>query len=187
MHQASPFFFVAALVVGAVAAFFDLRTRRIPLWLTWPTLATAPVLHALVAYREHAQGALGLSGPALEGLLSLVGALACGVVPFTLERAGLMGGGDSKLLASLGALLTFRTGVEAELVALLLAGYFGLARLSFQGRLLATLGRSLATVANPLLPAPRRTAPPPALFETLPFAPFVLVGVLVSVLLRARL
>ena len=178
MHPFSRWFLVAALVVAAVAAFYDLRTRRIPLWLTWPALA---------AYREHARGAFGLPGPALEGLLSLIGALACGIVPFAMERVGLMGGGDSKLLASVGALLTVRTGVEVQLVALLLAGYFGLARLAFQGRLLATLGRSLASIANPFLPNHRRAAPPSALFESLPFAPFVLLGVLVSVLLTARL
>jgi prepilin peptidase CpaA len=187
VHPFSRWFLVAALVVAAVAAFYDLRTRRIPLWLTWPALAAAPMLHALAAYREHARGAFGLPGPALEGLLSLIGALACGIVPFAMERVGLMGGGDSKLLASVGALLTVRTGVEVQLVALLLAGYFGLARLAFQGRLLATLGRSLASIANPFLPNHRRAAPPSALFESLPFAPFVLLGVLVSVLLTARL
>jgi prepilin peptidase CpaA len=187
VRPVSPWFLVTGLALAAVAAFYDLKSRRIPLWLTGPTLAVAPLLHAFAAYREHARGAFGLPGPALEGLLSLFGALACGIVPFAMERIGLMGGGDSKLLACIGALLTVRTGVEAQLVALLLAGYFGLARLAFQGRLLTTLGRSLTSVANPFLPSHRRAAPPAALFESLPFAPFVLLGVLVSVLLRARL
>lgn len=187
MHAISAWFLVAALVVAAAAALYDLKSRRIPLWLTWPTVAAAPMVHALAAYREHVQGAFGLPGPALEGLLSLIGALACGIVPFAMGRVRLMGGGDSKLLATIGALLTVRTGLEAELVALLLAGYFGLARLAFQGRLLTTLGRSLASVANPFLPNQKRAAPPSALFESLPFAPFALLGVLVSGLLRARL
>jgi prepilin peptidase CpaA len=184
MHRGSAWFILAALAITGLAAFFDLKWRRVPNVLTLPPLVAAPALHALVAHHDHVRGVFGVPGPALEALLSIVGAGACALVPYAMFRFGLMGGGDGKLLACVGALLTARLGVEAQLLALLLAGYAGLARLAFRGRLLPTLGNGLASLAGVVVPAVRPAAAPAALFETLPFAPFVFLGTLVAPLLH---
>jgi prepilin peptidase CpaA len=184
MHRESTWFVLAALAITGLGALFDLKTRRVPNVLTLPPLVAAPALHALVAYQSQVRGVFGISGPALEALLSIVGAAACALVPYVMFRFGLMGGGDGKLLASVGALLAARLGVEAELLALLFAGYVGLARLAFRGRLFPTLGNGLASLAGAVAPALRPADAPTALFETLPFAPFVFLGTLVAPLLH---
>jgi prepilin peptidase CpaA len=172
-----------ALALSGVAAVYDLRVRRIPSWLTLPAIATGPALHVALAFRMHAHGALGLSGPTLGASLSLVGAFACAVVPLCMWRMGLMGGGDWKLLASSGALLGAPVGIRVELVALLLAGYFGLARLAFRGQLLSTLGGSLTCALQLLLPGRQRREAPPAMLESVLMGPFVLAGTIVVLLL----
>ena len=172
-----------ALAMSGAAAVCDVRARRIPSWLTLPALAIGPALHAAVALREHARGAFGLGGSTLEGMLSLVGALACAVAPLIMWRAGVMGGGDCKLLASSGALLGASLGIRVELIALLLAGYFGLARLAFRGQLLSALGHGFAFACNPVLPRDRRVEAPAGMLESLPLGPFVFVSTIIIVLL----
>jgi Flp pilus assembly protein protease CpaA len=172
-----------ALAMSSAAAVYDIRARRIPSWLTLPALAIGPALHGAVALGEHARGAFGLCGPTLEGMLSLAGALACVIAPLTMWHAGVMGGGDCKLLASSGALLGASLGIRVELVSLLLAGYFGLARLAFRGQLLSALGRSAAFACNPLLPRDRRVKAPAAMLESLPLGPFVLASTILVLLL----
>jgi prepilin peptidase CpaA len=176
---------LSALAMSAVAAVHDLRARRIPSWLTLPALAAAPALRAALAFQEHARGAFGLSGPMLEGMLSVVGALSCAVVPLVLWRGSVMGGGDCKLLASSGALLGPSLGIRVELVALLLAGYFGLARLAFRGQLLSALGRSVAFVFNPVLSKDRRAGLPAGMLDSVPLGPFVLAATVVVLLVPA--
>src|SRR5215469_4499928 len=105
MHRGSAWFVLAALAITGLAALFDLKRRRVPNALTLPPLIAAPALHALVAYHDHVRGVFELPGPALQALLSIVGAAACVLVPYAMFRLGLMGGGDGKLLACVGALL----------------------------------------------------------------------------------
>lgn len=174
-----------ALAMCGVAAILDVRLRRIPSWLTLPGLAAGPAVHAALAFDEHARGAFGVSGPVLEGMLSVAGALSCAIVPLVLWRTSVLGGGDCKLLASSGALLGPSLGIQVELIALLLAGYFGLARLAFRGQLLSSLGRSVAFLFNPVLPKDRRAGLPPGMLDTVPLGPFVLAAMLAVVLVPA--
>jgi prepilin peptidase CpaA len=79
--------FLIVLVAGtAVAAFFDLRARRIPNALTAPMAVAAIALHA-------AGGVVS----ALVVLAAMVAAFAIGSVAFS---AGWLGGGDVKLIAA---------------------------------------------------------------------------------------
>jgi len=89
-----------ALAVTALAALYDVRSWRIPNWLSLGTLAVAPIAH-------FAWGA-ATSGPraGLEGAgWSIAGAALCGVVPWVCWRSGTFGGGDVKRLAWDGRLL----------------------------------------------------------------------------------
>jgi prepilin peptidase CpaA len=84
--------YIAALTIAAVACVTDLRTRRIPNWLTFGTSAAAFLFHVL-------------SG-GWASLASSVGGWLVGVAvfaPFFVLRG--LGAGDVKLLAALGAWL----------------------------------------------------------------------------------
>jgi prepilin peptidase CpaA len=131
-----------ALVLLASAALFDLRTRRIPNALTL-TLAIGGLLHGALS----GGGASVLWG-ALGSLAAL--ALAVGVLylPFA---AGLIGGGDVKLLAAAAAWLGVAA-IPPLLVATALAGgglsivgYLrasGPVRRAVRGRLAAIVSRA---------------------------------------------
>ena len=118
-----------ALLATALAAAIDHRTGLIPNWLTLPALAAGLAGHGIVG---------GVGGLAA----SLVGALACALVPWLLFRKGALGGGDVKLFAALGALLGLRLGLDAELLAFVCAAVLALGQLARQGRLRVTLGNA---------------------------------------------
>ena len=74
------------------AAVIDLRTRRIPNWLTLSLIATG-VIRSIAP----------LGGPGLG--VSTMGVFGGAVVPFILFALGALGGGDVKLMAGIGAWL----------------------------------------------------------------------------------
>ena len=107
---------VAAVIVAAIACTTDLRSRRIPNWLTFGAAAAALMYHLVISGPFAA--ATGLGGWLLGAALFF---------PMFLLRG--MGAGDVKLLAALGAWLgpetifyvafftTLAGGVMAALVA----------------------------------------------------------------------
>ena len=122
--------FIALLVLTLVAASTDVRSGLIPNWLTLPVVLVAPA----------AQLVLGGSSALLS---SLLGGLACGVVPACLFRAGAMGGGDVKLLVAIGVLAGPLIGLEVQLIAYNVLVAFAVVVLARRGQLVAVLRRSL--------------------------------------------
>ena len=167
-------FIVAALLMTLVAAIFDWRGGVIPRLVSLPFLALAPFLHALALTGKH--GPFDLPGPIWGALLSLVGATLCACVPYLLFRFGWVGGGDVKVLASLGALLGPHLALPAEFYALVFAALFAPTRLAYQGRLFSTIGVSARWLLRPLLRAPRPREAPDALWESVRLSPFVCLG-----------
>ena len=114
----------ATLVLLLVAAaVIDVRTMRIPNWLT--------VCGALIGLALNAALQWQLLGPlwAIDGVLWALGGLAAGLVlllPF--YALGLMGAGDVKLMAMVGAFLGFPQ-VLAAIVSSFIAG--GLVAVAF--------------------------------------------------------
>jgi prepilin peptidase CpaA len=119
--------YAVAMVVTLVAAITDMRTGRIPNWLTYPLLVAAPI-------------ASGLIGGAEPFLRSLLGVVLCGAVPLLLFMRGAMGGGDVKLFAVLGGILGPAGGVEVQFFAYVAVTFLLLARMAWDGKLLNTLG-----------------------------------------------
>ena len=154
----------AALTLVTLAAVIDLRSGRIPNWLTVSGLALGLIL------------GVALGGP--PGLLSAAcGALVAALVPLLLFRAGALGGGDVKLFAALGTLLGGATALEAETLAFAGGALWGVVRWLRAGRLV----HGLKAVAGLLLPVVgRRLLRDPAVAEaravTIRFGPAVALG-----------
>ena len=95
------------------SALTDARSGLIPNRLTLPTLALAPVLHALSAGPGGALHALG-------------GVLLCGLLPLMMFWLRALGGGDVKLFAALGALCGSSRGLELQLTSYVVAALLAL-------------------------------------------------------------
>ena len=92
---------IAALATSTVAGVIDLRSGRIPNWVTLPVAGAGLLAHLGL------RGAWGLTE-------SVAGLLLCGGVPllmFRVSRGRAIGGGDVKLFGALGALLGPRMGL----------------------------------------------------------------------------
>lgn len=100
-----------AFVVAVVASVTDLRTRRIPDWLTLSAASAGLGVHI-----ADARTAL-----ATTLLTSALGALACAVLPFVFSRSGKIGLGDVKLFLAIGAILGPSLGFETEVYAFAVA------------------------------------------------------------------
>ena len=131
-----------ALAVSAIGAVTDVRSGRIPNALTLPAAAAGVALHAALG---------GMS----RALVSVVGLLVTGLVPWFLHRATrgrAIGGGDVKLFAALGAIMGPVAGLEIEFSAFVILSLFAMVRLAFRGDLLRMLKNVLVLVLRPFLP-----------------------------------
>ncbi len=122
-----------ALALAVAAAIIDLRTGKIPNWLTAPFAAAGLAIAA-------ARG--------LDALLLSVAGLAIGVCLWFLGALGgrLMGGGDVKFLAAVGALAGPKFLLVALIAGMLAGGVIALIYALQRGKVLASL-RHLATWA----------------------------------------
>ena len=118
-----------AVLLCTVAAWWDLRTRRIPNGLTLPVLVGALCLHSALH-----------SGQGL--LLSLAGAAAAGALLLPGYALRFTGAGDVKLLMAVGALVAFPAGLAVGLVSVAVGGVLGVIVALSKRRLLEVLGRS---------------------------------------------
>jgi len=121
---------VAAIVVAAAAT--DLRTRRIPNWLT---------LCAGLSLNWAISGLSGL-GNALAGMM-----LGFGVY-FVLYCLHAMGAGDVKLMAAVGAVVGPRNWIAVFIASALAGGVLAVALTIRKGRVRETLGNTLFIVGE---------------------------------------
>ena len=120
------FFLVLAVLV---ATFTDLRSRRIPNWLTVSTLALGFALNALIAYPSPVEGVwLSAKGFALAFALNLV-----------MYMLHMTGAGDVKLLAAVGAMVGCSDFVGIFLLTALLGGVLAIILMLVKGRVRQTL------------------------------------------------
>ena len=120
--------FVLVLAV-LVATVTDLRSRRIPNWLTVSTLVLGFVLNALIAYPSPLEGVwLSAKGFALAFLLNLV-----------MYMLHMTGAGDVKLLAAVGAMVGCSDFVGIFLMTALIGGLLAVVLMLVKGRVRQTL------------------------------------------------
>jgi prepilin peptidase CpaA len=111
-----------AVLAATIALVSDVRTRRIPNWLTGSTLLIGLLVN------------LFASGP--PGLVAAVTGMAVGfllLIPFYVLRA--VGAGDVKLLAALGAVLGVQALLAVAAAGALVGGLMSLIILARRGRL----------------------------------------------------
>lgn len=166
------YFLVAAAIIAAIAAASDLRSGEIPNWLTLGGLLIAPLAHIANGLAHHMTGRMAL----FEGGSSLLGVIACVIVPAILYRQDAIGGGDVKLLACIGALLQPRLGLEAEMYSFFAAGLIAPAFLAYEGKLFRTIKNTALLAVNPLLPKKKRRQVEPALLTWFRFGPAIFLG-----------
>jgi len=127
----APVMIVALAVVLVTAICTDLRSSRIPNWLTFSAMGFALVGHAWLG---------GLPG----ALFSLAG-LGTGLGLFLLIYiSGSIGAGDVKLMAALGALIGPYGAISSGWLAIVVGGVYALVAMCYQWGF-ATTGQKLVS------------------------------------------
>ncbi|MEX0974516.1 MAG: A24 family peptidase [Bacillota bacterium] len=159
----SPSVLTAVTVIwAATAAFWDLRTQKIPNWLTLPAVLLGLVLNAAIG------GPSGLRASAL----GTVTGVALLFVPFAM---GGMGAGDVKMLAAVGSLagpaFVFRTFLYGSITGGLIA-------------LAVIFGRSYLLRGMKLGPAPIDGGIRSRAKQVFPYGVAILAGVVAAYVVR---
>ncbi len=171
-----PVSFGMALFVTAVAAAIDLKTGKIPNWLTITAavaaLAVRSLLPQAVGAPEATFGALGYG---------LAGGLACAVLPVVLFYIGGIGGGDAKLLAALGLLLGPWSGVFAQLWAYVFAAVYAPVHLALSGKLGQMLPNTWRLLKRATMSQEARAQSPALKLTSLTFGPPIFAATALTV------
>jgi prepilin peptidase CpaA len=115
------------------AAVLDLKTRKIPNWLTFTLIGLGLIASFLP---------VGLIGPG-EALVGMFAGLA---LPFVLFAIGALGAGDVKLMAGIGACLGAKAAVAIFTAAMVVALVIVVGQAVVQGKLMALLKNSALLV-----------------------------------------
>jgi prepilin peptidase CpaA len=140
-----PLILAGAVLLAMAAGWTDLRSRRIPNWLTVPGLAIGIAVNTVLG------GWSGLKASLLGAALGL-GLL----LPFVLLRA--LGAGDWKLAGALGAFTGPARLIDLLLASVFVAGLMAVALVIYKGRVLQTLrniGHILVSLVTFRLPGSR--------------------------------
>jgi len=121
-----PFVLLGAELLAVIAAFTDLRSRRIPNWLTAPAAVVGVALNTAFG------GRAGLKASVL-GLLLGLGLL----LPFVLLRS--LGAGDWKLAGALGAFTGPELLIDLLVGSVFVGGFMALALVIYKRRFLETM------------------------------------------------
>lgn len=159
------------IAVAVLAAWADVRERRIPNALTAPAVALALLAHCWF------QGFAGLRG-SLAGML-VAGAL---MLPGFIFR--FTGAGDVKLMAAVGAWLAFPAALMTTLFAFIAGGLVAVVVAARRGILRHTLWNTAWLAAWVMRPGAVATTPPPGSGVRFPFALAVLAAAIAGLWIR---
>jgi prepilin peptidase CpaA len=124
-----------AVAFAGGAAVLDLRTKKIPNWITGPGILLGILLH------------LALGGFAQAGW-SLVAGLVAGSLFLLFYLAGGMGAGDVKLITAIGCLVGIGSIKDVLIASVILGSILGLALAAKHGRLRQTIRNVFALMAH---------------------------------------
>ena len=161
---------ILAAVFALTAGITDLRSRRIPNWLTYSAILCAIALHSIAGGWPGAR--LSLIGAAV-GLAILL--------PFVLLRS--LGGGDWKLAGGLGAFFGTQRLMWVLILTLLINGLVALGMVIWKrqvGRTLKNIGRMLWGFLRLRLPGPELSIDNPEAIKA-PFGAAAAIAVLLYV------
>ncbi len=165
MLKPSDVIVVASIAAGVTsAAVIDIRTRRVPNWLT-ALIASVGILLAASGVGRLSIGA-SLAGLGVGLLLMLPGHVFGG-----------LGAGDVKLLAAVGALMGPWPIARTFLYTAIAGGALAVAVSLWRRQLKATLGRTASLVMSPATVAP--LVDHSITNNRFPYAPAVAVGALI--------
>lgn len=163
----------ATLALVVAAGYSDLRTGLVPNRLTYPAVLIGLGLSLLPGGLAPGESALGL----FAGFLAF----------YLLFAMGVMGGGDVKLMAAIGALQGYPFVLYAMFYSVFLAGVGAAVALVWRDELLPTLrdgARLIAQAATATLMPGRPVDPLPRRGGKLPFAVAICFGTLAALALR---
>jgi prepilin peptidase CpaA len=166
---------IAPALLAAIAGWKDLRTRRIPNWLTVPALGLGIFLNSVAGGWSGARSALLGAGLGLGILL-----------PFVLIRS--LGAGDWKLVGAMGAFLGPDHLVVVLMATIMVAGVMALILVIWKHRVRQTarnVGRMLRAFFTFHLPGPELSLDDPGALK-IPFGVAVAVAVLLYAVAHAR-
>jgi prepilin peptidase CpaA len=127
--------YLPLLCLVAVAAWTDVRERRIPNWLT-ATVALAGLAQSLTPFSR------------ITPLEALTGLGVGFALPFLLYAVGGRGAGDVKLLAGIGAWMGFRPVVWVFAAAAIVSLIVALVQCAAQGKLKALISNTSLMLLN---------------------------------------
>lgn len=161
---------LAVLASGlAIAVVIDVRTRRIPNWLTGSLAAAGLGMSFAGGGLTPGQAALGL----LAGLLLMMPA----------HLIGATGAGDVKLMAAVGAMVGPGLILRAFLFTAVTGGVFAVAVAARRGRLTDTLYGTTQLVTSPA--AARQTIEAPGRANRFAYGPAIAIGTLLSLMVHS--
>ena len=165
------YFLISALIFAAVGASTDLKSGRIPNWLTYSGLIGG------LAARSWLEGWMGMR-------LGLVGALLGGGMFFMFFLARGMGAGDVKLMAAVGCLAGEKQTATVIIATAIAGGLMAIGYMVFYKRVGRTL-RNVGKLVRFRVTSGSRTHPEISLQSSgsirLPYAVAIAAGALYSV------
>lgn len=122
MDAAGAILSVGVLGFTAVAAVWDMRTKRLPNGITVPALAAGFVFHIAAGAIQPPHADQAWYSGAVDGLLFSLGGFAIGFLPlFAIWAIAGTGAGDVKLMGAIGAWLGWRMTAYAFVASALVA------------------------------------------------------------------
>jgi prepilin peptidase CpaA len=129
MHAISPedsLYLSLAIVAALIASVWDVKTRRIPNWLTLSSIVAGLAAHCVL-------------GGLRDTLIALAAAVVGGGIFAIFFVAGGMGGGDVKLMAAVAAIVGFHSLFQVMVSTAIMGGVFALCLALAHGRLRQTV------------------------------------------------
>lgn len=170
------------LAMLAAAVFTDATRGKVYNFITMPALAIGLVISLLASVGSPAQGNWLVELLGRDFLTSLAGiALALGIFGFA-YLMGMLGGGDVKLMAAIGAIMGWRFFLEAAVLTACVGAIIAIVILVRRGRIAQGLKNSVTALV-----APRRwkklrecAEPGSAELETIPYTYAIGIGTLLA-------